>query len=521
MTEVPAQLRAEEGLGSSRDRSGAIIADLLENLDTQWSLDYSTVSNEEDVINAVKTARQEKFLLRCIGSQHSYLPRIEKEHRYIKLNDDLRKIESYHEEGDELIVRVGAGMNIDVDPNDGDSKKENSFVRLIDKIGEGYALPITGGITTQTLGGFISTGSAGGSLTHELSEVIDTIEFVNGLGEKKTASRSTDLWSAVGVSMGMFGIITYITFRLPKKFYVAGKQQNLTFEKSNIGPDEHKLYETLKSNEYFRVNWFPQKGVTRVTEWNGKRVPPKGNIQPFTNPMGHRVVALMASVAMGYTATFPNDHKFTQCELKQQAVLLKLFVPVEGELCYERYGHQEFKDVWYNILPMDNAIDYRLFPVEFTEIWLPINSCQKVMHKLKELFKNDFAAGNFAVEIYSAKKSDFWLSMSYGGDKVRVDPYWNKSNEVLGNQTPLAYFSYFWKTLMDIKGCRLHWGKVMPTAGQEVIPNKVTYDLAYLKSVYPKLEKWLELRKEHDPDNIFLTPYWAKYFGIDTTEKQN
>ena len=51
---------------------------------------------------------------------------------------------------------VKAGTNLDVDPEESDSTEANSLVRQLQAAG--FALPETGGITHQTVGGFLSTG---------------------------------------------------------------------------------------------------------------------------------------------------------------------------------------------------------------------------------------------------------------------------------------------------------------------------------------------------------------------------
>jgi D-arabinono-1,4-lactone oxidase len=68
-----------------------------------------------------------------------------------------------------------------IDPYDPTSTDANSFFRCIDR--EGYAVPLTGGISHQTIGGFLSTGTSGSSLRFCLTEFIDEIEFIDGNGE--------------------------------------------------------------------------------------------------------------------------------------------------------------------------------------------------------------------------------------------------------------------------------------------------------------------------------------------------
>ena len=37
----------------------------------------------------------------------------------------------------------------------------------------------------------------------------------------------------------------------------------------------------------------------------------------------------------------------------------------------------------------------------------------------------------------------------------------------------------------------------------------------YYKAQYPKWDNWLKLRREMDPNNVFMNEYWAAVFGID------
>ena len=59
-------------------------------------------------------------------------------------------------------------------------------------------------------------------------------------------------------------------------------------------------------------------------------------------------------------------------------------------------------------------------------------------------------AGNFATEMYGAKKSSFWLSMSFDQDMVRVDPYWFAHNYDWNDRRKREYFTNFWEALLGI-----------------------------------------------------------------------
>ena len=461
------------------------------------------VSSKEDVIEAVLKAKREKKVLRVAGSEHSVRDAIFPEDGVtLELTGNLCKVEFLEEEetGTDkkwLHCRIGAGCYL----GNSYSNLENSACYQVNA--HGYGFPELGGIIHQSIGGFIMTGSAGGSLKHGFADVIQEIEFVDGNGNVQIAERGKDLWSAVGVSMGLFGIITHVTFRLPNMKYIEGTESNHPFDESLIGPNKEgksKLKDSLESNEYMRVNWFPQKRVQRVQQWVGKQTF-AGDQKPYSSILSCPLAAIGAAIALANCNCLLEKPEPKEKDYVIIGAILGVFV-LPGP-------PKQFCDTWYETLPMDNEVPTDcIIKVHFTEIWMPLDQCQTVMDTLSKLFENQKAAGNFATEIYGAKESPFWLSMSYDQKMVRVDPYWWHYNK--GDKR--EYFSYFWDVLMDIPGTRLHWGKYLPLPGQKC--GNTTFNLAYLKSVYPKMDDWLKLREEMDPDQVFVSDYWRGILEI-------
>ena len=142
-------------------------------------------------------------------------------------------------------------------------------------------------------------------------------------------------------------------------------------------------------------------------------------------------------------------------------------------------------------------------PVDFTEIWIPLDKSEEVMVALRDFYKKTGykATGSFNCEIYSAKQSDFWMSPAYERDMIRVDIFWFGYNA--GNPAK-NYYPQFWDLLMSNRdlSCRFHWGKYMPIAPE------------YLKRQYPKWDAFMALRDKMDPHKIFLTDYWKERLGI-------
>lgn len=467
------------------------------------------VSSVEEVAEAILKAKSEKKVLRVAGSEHSVRDAIfPKDGITLLLTKELRKVEilKIEEECGKkwLYCRIGGGCYLGKNPLDPTCDIKSSACYQVAV--QGFGFPELAGIIHQSVGGFISTGSAGGSLQHSFDDVIQEIEFVDGNGCLQTAKPGTDLWCAVGVSMGLFGVITHVSFRLPEMKFVEGTESNLAFADSMLGPNEYgqsKLKESLEKHEYMRVNWFPQKEVMRVQEWVGKQSFSVGDIVPYNSILSNIFAAGMAAIALAICNFLLQKPEPTDTDYEIIGDVLRPFVPLNNKPV-------SFRDIWFETLPMDNkAHTDSIIRVHFTEIWLPLNQCQTIVDRLEELFKNQKSANNFATEIYGAKKSPFWLSMSYDQDMVRVDPYWWAYNK----GDPRVFFSYFWDVLLDIPGVRLHWGKYLPLPGQKC--GNTTFNSEYLKSVYPKMHEWLTLRQEMDPDQVFVTEYWRGILDIE------
>ena len=470
------------------------------------------VTTVDEVIQAVLTAKKEKKTLRVAGAQHSASAAIFPDYGVtLQLMGHLRKVEiqriQWEFEGTKfkkwLYCRIGGGCYLGKDPMDPTSTLQNSACYQVAI--HGFGFPALGGIIQQSVGGFISTGSAGGSLKHSFCDVIREIEFVDGNGQLQVAKPGTDLWAAVGVSMGLFGVVTHVSFRLPEMNLVEGSEETVDFAKSILGgpnkDGKSKLKESLEKNEYMRVNWFPQKKVKHVQQWVGKRTS-SGEIIPYKSFLSNILTAGMAAICLAICNCLLQKKHPTELDYDIIGFILNIFVPLTEE-------PKRFRDKWFKALPMDNESHTdTVLRIDFTEIWIPIDQCQTVMDKLQKLFENQQACGNLPTEIYGAKESPFWLSMSYNQKMVRVDPYWWHYNK--GDKR--KFFSYFWGVLLDIPGTRLHWGKNLPRPGQ--VCGKSIFNLAYLKGVYPKMDDWLKMRERMDPDQVFVTKYWGDILEI-------
>ena len=467
----------------------------------------------KEVQTLILFAKENHFQVRVMGAGHSAGPAIFNPQNVRELHVilDGEFINSIKFEIDSskkfAIVTTGAGIHLGVDPTDPRSTWGNSFNYIVDQYG--YALPTLGGISHQTIAGFLQTSSSGGSAQHGIADVIEAIEWVDGNGILHHANKGEDEFNAVVVSMGMFGIITQVTFKLPQKYLVEGTDTNHELQDSLIVKDANghytKLHDALFTQyEYAHINWLPQKYVNRTMQWVGKSVPYDESlpIVPYKHALSSSIMANLAVMVFRAANLIDEYGSSSDILLRMKAELFKPFAKPSDK--------QEFRDVWYKALPIDDQADVDgLVKTIFSEMWFPEDQIDTVMQKLEELFnENPKAAGNFIVELYAAKASPIWLSPAYGHHAFRVDLYWWTGNRGDSNQ----YFGLFWEKLLDIPGARLHWGKYLPLPGVKYGEKIFTSEQLYRN--YPKFNEWLALREKMDPQQMFVTDYWRQILDI-------
>ena len=530
------------------------------------------------------------------------------------------------------IVEVEAGCNLGKNPYDPTktSTWENSLNYQLQE--RGYALDDLGGISHQTISGFLSTGSSGGSLQHSIDDNILRLRFVDGLGEVHDVARDDpdpkkrDLFFAAGVSMGLLGVLSRVWLRARPSYNLFGQQATTTTRNAAMDlfgdgfPGKPSLADFLKQTPYARLMWWPQRGFERMQVWEAARLEPSpsfvpkpyeelgdepdlaalagslfytivGNLDdlarvppklvhwyahleggldgapdvnagphqrrasarprytvadvldwlrssltmslaaqserydadpvasqrgqslldsvrmslggPFYLSLAHAITKLIELLLDGALESLPAQLLATWLEKEMPYVIdtiLDPFVPV---------GSEPWQDTWMSGLPMDNQMDDQLWPTDFTELWIPIEKTAEVMRALRKFYAGSGEAkrayehtGPFSCELYATAASPFWMSPSYGGAMFRVDVFWFALN---GGKPTTEFYPRFWRVLKSF-GFRPHWGKSLPPASAEW--------QSYYRANMPMLDRFLALRAELDPKQVFVTSYWRDHLGI-------
>lgn len=220
---------------------------------------------------ATITGRQ----LRVLGSGHS-VPAAIGTPAATGLNVRLDQMTAVTTSGGGITAQ--AGCHLGPDPRDPASTVANSLLGQLTAAGLGLA--DTGGITHQTVGGFLSTGSSGGSLTHALESQIEAITLVDATGQvhhltsdAPNPPQADNPFYAAGVSLGLLGVVTDVTFTRARAFDISGQEAVTTEDDCAVdmfGPgvgDKPSLAEFLRSTDYTRITWWPQRDVGRVALW--------------------------------------------------------------------------------------------------------------------------------------------------------------------------------------------------------------------------------------------------------------
>jgi len=460
---------------------------------------------EDEIVALVREARARRAQIRVRGSMHSVGAAIftDEDDKNVNLHlDRYNRILCWDES--RMQVTVQAGIHLGIDPLDAATSWQNSLNFQLQE--RGWALPSLGGITHQTVGGFLSTGSAGGSVHHDAGSAVVSMRVVRGDGSVRVLTRDPDddanPFYAAGVAMGLFGVVSTVTFQCVPTYNVVGRVVTCGVADPKApahayGEGERSLQKWFEDSEDNRALIWPQKGVDKIQFWQAGRMPPGNGFRPQPYEQLHEGLQKVSSFIYKSVDKKPPPYDETTYGAMRQAI--KLFIQDE---------QIEFRDYWYRALPMDNTISDLWMPTEFTELFVDISRTTELMRLLRDYWKADRRmerTGPYTTEVYPSRESKFWMSPSFRRRSMRVDFLWFKS----GKTDPAKdFYPQYWELLKPF-AFRFHWGKHLSAPESST---GVAYRRAQLGE--ERYQRWLALRAEFDPDQIFVSDYWRRHLGI-------
>jgi len=185
---------------------------------------------------------------------------------------------------------------------------------------DGLALPDLGGISHQTVAGFLSTGSCGGTVKWSVHDAIARMRVIDAAGrvaELTPDGDDPDWFRAAGIAMGLCGVISTITFRCVPTFDIVGRETvsatrraaDLDFYGDRPGSGLPSLERFLIDTDYARLMWWPQRRFDRLVVWQARRAAfePRRPLRPYRE-IAHFPVASQVAASIVYTVLGNLDH---------------------------------------------------------------------------------------------------------------------------------------------------------------------------------------------------------------------
>lgn len=407
--------------------------------------------SESEIQQLVLKAANERHKIRMIGSGHSFSELCKTNQILVSL-DKYQGLVSVDKEKLQATVKGGT--------------KLKALGELLFK--QGMAMENLGDIDAQSIAGTISTGTHGTGINFgTISTQVIALKIVTGKGEIIHCSPANhpDLFKAVQVSLGAFGIIIEVTLQCVPSYKLL-----IQNGKEPLDDVLATLDERNQENRNFEYYWMP---YTKTTWTKSTNIVEEGKPQKdtFFNYLSELLLENYAfKMLCEFARIFPSQNK-------RVSRITASTVPRMKKI---NYSHRVYATM-------------RI--VKFTEMEynIPADAYQEVMQEVIKTVNSGEFPIHFPIENRWVKGDDIFMSPAYDRDSAYIacHVYHKKDN------------SKYFQRLEDIfkaYGGRPHWGKMNTFTRQDI------------EERYPKFPQFNALRKEHDPDNVFLNAYLEELF---------
>lgn len=383
---------------------------------------------------------RESERVRAVGAAHSWSPAI-------VTDDTLVSVERMHEvvalDRARRQITVQAGMRL------------RELNAELDR--QGLALANLGSIDTQSVAGVIATGTHGtGRDFRCLSAQVARLELIDGTGRAVTLERGHPDFDGAVVGLGALGIVHAVTFDVVDAFQLHDITGLERFDDVIEHIDEH-----VAGSDHFKLWWFAPSEEAVVFRY--ARTDRPANDSRVRRWFKERVLAvavfrtLLAAGKLSGRRWIPSINRFMTGQAGRP---LERVVP----------SHVGF------LTPVP--------PIHLESEWaFELVHARALLREYRRLLPDHGHSYNFLQEIRFTRADDLWLSPAYQRDSIWLSLY----NIDRRYPEQLAKFEAFARE----HGGRPHWGKL------------ATFDRAYLRTQYPRLDDFTALAARYDPQRKF------------------
>lgn len=398
------------------------------------------VRDEEGVVSAVRRAMEERTGLRAAGSGGSKSDITSQRDHLLHLDQPTDTIEV---EGD--LVTAPANMT---------SGRLQSLLAP-----HGLVIPTVGEWQNATLAGAMLTGTHGGSARYGLmSTSLREMRIVNGLGDLVTIDSGHPDFQHLGVSLGLMGVITRVTFECIERFSLKLETDVVPFADYLRDPVSHEA-----RSEFHASVWAPEAG---------------------------RVVRFAADRVAGSIPSVSREQRFGW--RTAVATFLSRRLGLHGAVSSAVFRRTAVGDVSDILSPLDlspQTVRFRVVANKIlrraVEFAVDAERAGEALDRLDALFRVHPGRLLNPIGLRLTAGDDFTLSPSFGRDTLWMDIFYYGGEPFVSELAMLA----------EEIGARCHWGKTLPLAP------------AVIRRQYPGWEDFRRARERFDPEELFANAF--------------
>ncbi|KAI9299126.1 L-gulonolactone/D-arabinono-1,4-lactone oxidase [Neoconidiobolus thromboides FSU 785] len=409
------------------------------------------VSHEDEVKRIIQLSNKSNRKVRVMGSKLSPSSLILSLDFTVNL-DNLNRVIEINTKKKQIVVEAGIklkDLNIVLDRNN-------------------LAFENLGSISDQSIGGILGTPVHGTGLGYgSLANHVIEISYFDGLGNYKTIDLNDgELFRSYLCNLGVLGIITKVKLQLVEQFNLDIHQYPILFDRM---VDEY-LGITQRS-EYARFWWFPHVKDINCFAWTAN----KTKKEEVNTGILERIIRVNIYELLLFIGKY-----------------VPSIIPWINSYYYQRF---------FKVIKKEVRLSYRgfnfdcLFQQNVNEWAIPIQFTKQALNELNQLLLDQELLVHFPIEIRFVKKEDILISPAYNQDVCYIGIIMYKP---FGAE--IEYQKYFdlFELIMKKYNGRPHWAK----------PHGLKYK--ELSQLYPKYSTFLNIRKQNDPNDLFLNDYLKK-----------
>lgn len=402
-------------------------------------------------VDELATVIRESKRIRAVGAAHSWSPAIVTDDTLVSL-DRMREVIAIDRERSQVTVQAGLRLR--------------ELNRHLDR--HGLALANLGSIDSQSIAGVIATGTHGTGRNFPcISAQVARLEMIDGTGRAVTLERGHPDFAGAVIGLGALGIVHAVTFDVVEAFRLHDITGVARFDDVVEHLDEH-----VASTDHFKLWWLCPNEDAIVFRFARTALP--ANDSRLRRWFQERVI----SVAV-YRTLLVVGH----ASRRRWIPGINRFLTRTGGRALDR------------IAPSHTGFLTPIPPVHSEAEWaFDVADAKPLLREYRRLLPDGNHSYNFIQELRFSKADDLWLSPAYQRDSIWLSLY---NIDRRNWPAQIAKFEAFARA----HGGRPHWGK------------EATFDRAYLRTQYPRLDDFAALAARHDPEGKFRNAWLDGILG--------